>query len=278
MVVSVVIPAHNEAKVIGRLLDALLAEADPAEFEVLVMCNGCTDGSADLARTYAGVQVHETEVASKHFALVAADAIATQFPRLYIDADVTVSTADVRLLVAALAEPGVLAAAPRRQLVVDASAWPVRAYYRVWERLPAVREGLFGRGVLAVTEAGFARLTDRPQVLGDDSYVHSQFGPHERRVVPEAVSVVRAPLTVRDLVRRRTRAAQGNTELGTLTGGRTNTASGSAGELVRIARHEPRLWSSLPAFLGVTALARWQARRSGTGSAGPWLRDESSRS
>jgi cellulose synthase/poly-beta-1,6-N-acetylglucosamine synthase-like glycosyltransferase len=37
---SVVIPAHNEAAVIGRCLSSILMDAEPGEFEVVVVCKG----------------------------------------------------------------------------------------------------------------------------------------------------------------------------------------------------------------------------------------------
>ncbi|HEY7009007.1 MAG TPA: hypothetical protein VH395_08715, partial [Jatrophihabitantaceae bacterium] len=208
----------------------------------------------------------------------AGDRAATAFPRLYVDADIELDTASARALVEALRTDGVLAVAPTRDLRLDGSAWAVRAYYRVWDRLPAVRDGLHGRGVLGVNEAGFARIADRPELIGDDLYLHSRFAPTERRVVPQSRSVVRGPRTVGDLMRRRTRAAQANTQLGTRTSGETVTTGSSGRELARLARSEPRLWPSLAVFVTVTVVARcrawWLQRR---GSAGVWLRDESSR-
>src|SRR6478735_2382051 len=55
-VVSVVIPAHNEAQVIEPNLRALLAGVEPGAFEVVVVCNGCTDATADIARRVDGVR------------------------------------------------------------------------------------------------------------------------------------------------------------------------------------------------------------------------------
>ena len=46
---SIVIAAYNEAAVIGRCLDALLAGAAPGEFDVTVVANGCTDDTAEVA-------------------------------------------------------------------------------------------------------------------------------------------------------------------------------------------------------------------------------------
>ncbi|MGW3138555.1 glycosyltransferase, partial [Streptomyces sp. NPDC001139] len=47
---SIVIPAHNEAPVLGRLLDALLADSLSADDpDIVVVCNGCTDDTASVA-------------------------------------------------------------------------------------------------------------------------------------------------------------------------------------------------------------------------------------
>jgi Glycosyl transferase family 2 len=278
-VTSVIIPAHNESAVIGRLLAALLANAKPDEFEVVVVCNGCTDNTAQVAREHGpNVQVIELADSSKRLALIEGDAIATSFPRLYIDADVVVDTASARALVEELDGQPVLAAAPYRRDVLDRSSWSVRAYYRVWARLPAVQEGLFGRGVLAVSEAGFQRIRERPPIMGDDLYVDSQFAPTERRLVAQASSAVFAPRTVRDLLLRRTRAAQGNAELRNQTHGRTDTTGSSARALARLAVREPALWPQLMVFATITLVARRRAAAA-THSAQPvgWLRDESSR-
>lgn len=272
------IPAHNEERVLGRLLDGLLREAESGEFDVVVVSNGSTDDTARVAAGRPDVRLIEIDEASKHLALLAGDQATAAFPRLYVDADVELGTADARALVAALDGGDVLAVAPTRDLELDGSSWIVRSYYRVWEHLPAVRDGLHGRGVLGVSEAGFARIADRPELIGDDLFLHSRFGPAERRVVAASHSVVRGPRTTEDLLRRRTRAAQANTQLGERTHGETVTTGSSGRELGRLARSDPRLWPSIAVFVGVTVVARtraWWLRRRGT--QGAWLRDESSR-
>ncbi|MFF4262049.1 glycosyltransferase [Streptomyces virginiae] len=211
---SIVIPAHNEGRVIGRLLDALLADTSVSGPDIVVVCNGCTD---DTARVAAGrgarVRVVEIPTPSKHRALRVGDEHAKGFPRLYVDADVVIGAADVRALVGALERnPELLAAAPGRDIPLAGCAWPVRAYYRVWQRLPAVREGLFGRGVIAVTGPGHARLAALPPLMADDLAASLAFGPGERRVVEAARVVVRPPRTWSDLIRRRVRAATSSAE------------------------------------------------------------------
>lgn len=51
--VSIVIPAYNEAKVIGRAIESLL-ELDYPAYEVLVVDDGSTDGTAEVAGRWEG--------------------------------------------------------------------------------------------------------------------------------------------------------------------------------------------------------------------------------
>ena len=260
------------------MLTGLLGQADPGEFDVIVVSNGSQDRTAEVAAQTPGVRVVEIDAASKHLALQAGDRAATSFPRLYVDADIELDTASARALVTALADPSVLAVAPHRVLALDDSSWFVRAYYRIWSLLPAVQDGLYGRGVLGVNAPGYARIADRPQVTADDLFLHSRFAPSERRIVEQARSVVRGPKTLGDLLKRRTRAAHGNADIGQRTDGATVSTGSSGREIARIAMRRPGLWPSVAVFLSVTVLARARGRRlERSGSAG-WLRDESSRS
>src|SRR4029453_13779336 len=87
---SIIIPAHNEESVIRRGLHAVLDGAAPGELEVIVVCNGCSDATADVAREFGiAVRVIETDVPSKSNALNLGDAAATRFPRFYLEADGT---------------------------------------------------------------------------------------------------------------------------------------------------------------------------------------------
>src|SRR5688572_25787192 len=101
--ISVVIPAHNEEAVIARCLAALVRGARDGELDVVVVCNGCSDRTAQAARGFgASVTVIETDVASKVHALNLGDAAARSFPRFYIDADVVLPLEHLRQLAAVL--------------------------------------------------------------------------------------------------------------------------------------------------------------------------------
>jgi hypothetical protein len=277
-VISVVIPAHNEASVIGRLLTELLADARPGELHVVVVANGCSDDTVGIAAAFGPtVSVVSTPIASKSHALQLGDTHAHGFPRLYVDADVELRTEDVRTLADALDEPGVLAAAPERVLTMDARPLTVRWYYDVWQRLPGVRDGLYGRGVIGVSEAGHERLAALPQVMNDDLAASVAFAPAERRVVGGAQVVVHPPRTTADLLRRRVRALTGIAQLqGRMEG--VGEARTTRSDLVRIMRHKPATVPRMAVFLALTAVARWKARRPiRSQDFTTWLRDDSSR-
>lgn len=286
-VTSIVIPAHNEGRVIGRLLDALLAGAPAQGPDIVVVCNGCTDDTAAVAGARGPrVRVVEIPTPSKHTALRVGDEHARGFPRLYVDADVVVGAADVRALTDALAtSPDLLAAAPGRDIPLTACAWPVRAYYRVWQRLPAVREGLFGRGVIAVSEPGHARIAALPPLMADDLAASLAFAPGERRVVEAARVVVLPPRTWGDLIKRRVRAATSSAELERFQAAEASgptspvpSARTGTGDLRALLRDQPRLLPGVVVFAVAALAARRGARKAiRTGDFSTWLRDESSR-
>jgi hypothetical protein len=180
-------------------------------------------------------------------------------------------------LATAVSQPGVHAAAPTRVTPLDGCPWTVRWYYQIWERLPVVQEGLFGRGVIALSAEGHARIAALPELMGDDLAASLSFTAPERTVVDRARVVVHPPRTLKDLLRRRVRSMTVTTQAATQTrlpGSRTSKSD--LKDLLRAAplRNGPRLaW-----FLIVTAIARSRARRAvKAGDFTTWLRDESSR-
>ena len=198
---------------------------------------------------------------SKREAVLAGDRVAAGFPRIYVDADVELGTGDIRALAEALDRPGVLAAGPTRILATAGRPRLVRWYYDVWMRLPEVRDGLFGRGVIGVGAAGHARIATLPPLLSDDLGWSLMFGPSERAIVPDARAVVHTPRTVADLLRRRIRAATGVTQLENTEDTPQSTARTRLPDLIAISRREPRMAPRVLVFLAVAVAARWQSRK-----------------
>ena len=216
---AVIIPAHNEAGVISRTLEALGEVIGWGTVDVVVACNGCMDGTEAIASRYRGVQVLNVPEASKTAALNAADRATHRWPRLYLDADIEVSAPALHSVFAALEGGSLLAARPAfRYDTQGASAW-VRAYYRARSRIPGTSEGLWGAGAYALSFSGHQRLGAFPALTGDDYYVDRLFSAHEKAVLPTEPVVVRTPRTCAALLSVLRRTYRGNAEQDGLSGG-----------------------------------------------------------
>lgn len=277
---SVVIAAHNEEHVIGACLDALLGQRGPEAIEIVVSANGCTDRTAAVA-TRSGVTVIDRAEPGKTAALNAADLVATGFPRIYLDADIVVPPGGVAAITASFdASPRPLAVVPRRRLNTAGRPWPVRAYFSINQRMSPFRHGLFGRGMIAVSEEGRARFDVFPGVIADDLFFDSQFSDAEKAEASEVEVVVEAPFTTSDLLHRLVRVRRGNRQL---------RASAEAGLVVAHVRPvdrwawlrdavvpEPRLVFAAVPYLIITVTAAVLARRPAK-EGHEWGRDESTR-
>ena len=273
---TVVIPAHDESAVIGRCLSRLLDGVDPVDLDIIVVANGCSDDTAEIARRFP-VTVIEMGAASKARALNVGDALATALPRAYIDADVEILGSDVLAVLDHLSSTRALAAAPTYEFDTTACPWPIRAYYAVWTELPYAVDRPLGSGFYAVSAGGRARFERFPDAIADDLFIRSLFTRDERASVEGTVVRVSTARRVGALVERCTRVFVGNAELAArdLVG----TAAPPAGRtvLVDVVRARPSLALSLPAYLAITAVAKLRARRRLRSGDRSWGRDETSR-
>lgn len=263
-VTSVVIAAHNEASVIGQCLDSLLADAKPGEFEVVVAANGCTDNTVPVARARPGVHVLDLPVPGKCAALNAGDVVAHGYPRIYLDADIVVPTRVARALRDALSEDdnGPLASFPARLVDTSGGSRPVRMYYDINQRLPAFRQGLFGRGIVALSREGRRRFDSFPDIVADDLYLDSLFAPHEKLLVDDVYTTVEAPRDLPALTSRLIRVRRGNAALRDASGPTANvSASHRWSWLVDVVLPAPRLVPAGIVYAAVTAWAGLVSRR-----------------
>jgi glycosyltransferase involved in cell wall biosynthesis len=119
---SVVIPAHNEQSVIADCLAPLAALAAKGVLEIVVVCNGCTDSTAEVAGSFAGVRVVELAIGSKPAALRAGDRAVSALPRIYLDADVVLPPDAARRVLVRLTGSGTPASRPRMTSRVGAAS------------------------------------------------------------------------------------------------------------------------------------------------------------
>jgi glycosyltransferase involved in cell wall biosynthesis len=272
----VIIPAHNESHGLPRLLEAIVADRLPEGLDVIVVCNGCTDDTAERARGFSAVRVFEIDIASKRAAIAEGDRRAKHPTRAYIDADVVIDQEAINRLIAALEGP-VLAVAPERRLDRRRVSRCVCWYYDVWERLPQVESGLFGRGVVVLSGQGHARIRSLPQVMSDDLLVSEAFDENERRVVPGTKVTIWPPRTLSDLLRRRIRVVTGNAEMDARNLRKAGSKTSSRSLLVMASSSRRQLPKVIVfALVGIVAKvgASLRIRR---GDFETWMRDESSR-
>ncbi len=187
---SIILPAHNEAALIGPCLEALFA-SDPLpegwRVEALVIANGCSDSTATRALTHDpqatkkgwALQVIDVPEPGKLNALNVGDEAATGDIRIYLDADVIVSPSLIRQLGQALET-----AAPRyasgRPCIAPPLSRFTKYYGRFWTKLPFVQTGVPGFGVFAVNAAGRAQWGHWPDIISDDTFARLNFTPSQR--------------------------------------------------------------------------------------------------
>ncbi|WP_460993443.1 WecB/TagA/CpsF family glycosyltransferase [Sinomonas soli] len=264
---SVVIPAHNEEAVIGRTLEGLRPALESGRVEVIVACNACTDGTAEVAGAFEGVRVIELPEPSKGRALNAADAVATRWPRVYLDADIELPPAALAALLAELGRGRYFAGRPGFRYDPTGCDPFVAAYYRARVRVPSNRAALWGAGCYALTEAGHRRLGRFPEDAADDYYVDALFSGDQKVILDCEPVTVRPPQTAGSLISTLHRVYRAPA----LAGG------GTPGRTVRglLASVRGPLSAADAAVYATFALV---GRRIGPGSGSPsWERDESSR-
>jgi glycosyltransferase involved in cell wall biosynthesis len=276
--ISIIIPAHNEEKVIGATLSPLVAAAS-RKLEIIVVCNGCTDNTAEVVTSFGkAVSCIETPVPSKIKALNLGDSKASGFPRIYQDADVVVSMEAINQIAQVLQSGRFLAAAPMMQMDFRHASWLVRSYYEVWQQLPYVQEGMIGTGVYALSEEGRKRFDTFPEIIADDGYIRALFKTNERTSVKSCYSLVSAPANLMSLLKIKTRSRLGGYELkrgfpelqGNEEKKYNNALYGLLGKI--------RLWPKIPVYLYVNLIARFRAKKHArTHGSAVWERDESSR-
>jgi glycosyltransferase involved in cell wall biosynthesis len=278
--VSVVIAAHNEEAVLGSCLDALLDQRGSERMEIVVSANGCTDATVQVAARR-GVTVVDRSEPGKAGALNAADEVAGSYPRIYLDADIVVPPGGIDAVLARLhAADRPKAVVPRRNINTVGRPWPVKAYFSINERLPVFRNGLFGRGMIAVSAEGRARFDEFPTMIADDLFIDSQYADAEKAEAVEVGVLVEAPYTTKDLLNRLVRVRRGNVQM------RAASAAGDLGIDVRssdkwawlrdVVAPNPQLAFAAIPYVVITVLASRLARR-GTPATASWGRDESTR-
>lgn len=282
---TVIVPAYNEETVIGRLLRAIAPPPDQiTQMDVIVALNGCSDNSASVAREAMPMaQIVEIPRAGKANAINHGLVSTKAFPVFVVDADVITSFAALAATARSLGDKKAMIAAPALTVDCERSSAAVRAYYRVWQSLPYVRDGLIGSGIYGLSEVAADRIGMLPEVIADDQFVRLQFAPEERLSVQadgngNSVSfIVTAPRNLLPLLRIEARRRAGDAELAQLPQMRKQPRDTTLGSLLRYGCR-PAQWADLAIYLGIKIGGRvlylFNRLR---GRSKTWWRDDSSR-
>jgi glycosyltransferase involved in cell wall biosynthesis len=187
---SVIIPAHNEAGMIGACLRALFAsDPVPGGAEVIVVANGCRDttlAEAEACRPQArdwSLTLLDLPQGGKPGALSAGEAVARGAVLAYLDADVIVSPPLLRQITKALDRPEPRYASGQVVIPAPTNRFS-RLYANFYRQVPFFHSGVPGCGLFAMNRAGRARWGDWPGIISDDTFARLQFTPRERHAVP----------------------------------------------------------------------------------------------
>lgn len=271
---TVLIPAWNEAAVIGRTLSGLQAGLARGRLRLIVIANACTDDTAAVARRAApDALVLETPIAGKCQALnLGLSYAAPARPVVCLDADLDVTAAEVLALIAPLIDDSALAACGHMEVDAQGASPAVQAWVRAWMLNPYFTRGKFG-GLFALSPAGVARVFPLPALTGDDEWIRRAFQPHEVAFVTGCRFVARAPRSLASLVQTRCRSLRGARAISAM--GRAAPQEEGALNMLLTALPQPRRWGDLMVFIAVML---WVRLRLATERVAPrWERDQTTR-
>ncbi len=276
---TIIIPAFNEAFVISSTLNALKSLLLNEDTQIIVVCNGCTDNTAEVVKKISpDIVCLETTIGSKSYALNLGDSVAKFFPRIYLDADITLSVESVNAMVDTLKNPMVFATSAEVQMNLINSSWSVKAFYDVWLKLPYCKAGMIGSGVYALSEAGRKRFDNFPAIIADDGYVRCLFTDDERPPTVGAYAVVNAPKNLINLIKIQTRSRLGRYELKEKFPQLLNNETKDYSQAMKSLCLNYRLWFKIAIYISVNLLSRVRANyQYANKQTKIWERDESSR-
>jgi glycosyltransferase involved in cell wall biosynthesis len=250
----------------------------PGEMDIVVVCNGCTDNTAEVTRRFGtSIRVIETAIANKALALNLGDqAAGSAFPRIYVDADVVIAFDALQSLAQRLAKGDVLAVSPTPYIDVSGCRRLIRWFFDIAALLPSAKEGIGGSGVYALSRAGRARFDRFPNVIADDAYIRILFRAEECETIATLHSRVFVPRRFGALIRTRSRIRYGHLELARLFPELWQNRQSNNKAVLKLFR-QIYLWPRLFIYCSVMAIARVNANLAFRKNSRIWDRDETSR-
>lgn len=223
----VIIPAYNESGVILRLLKSLNDGFKSGHYNIVVACNGCKDNTVEIVENnFPDYICLDIEKGSKTNALNEAECLGLGYPRIYVDADVVISSDSVLEIIDDLSKTDIpLLIAPRANINCSDSDPFVRLFYAAWQKTTFFVDQGYGSGVYALNRAARRLFDIFPNVTSDDGFVRQLSSTMKVGVCESASSLVEAPRSIADLINIKVRIKAGKSELSSSSKAREESAS-----------------------------------------------------
>jgi len=280
MMISIIIPAHNEEKLIVKTLTYLLEDGALKSADIIIICNGCIDNTFEsvngfisetkesLSNRNISIRAFDIEKPSKTNALNVGITQANSKNVILLDADIEISGINLSHIYDQLNDE-VLVVSPSIIYDKEQSSIAVKAYYKVAET-SGYNQSHRLSNVIALSERGLKRVGVFPEVIADDEYLRRQFKSSEYKIVSTSSFTFTCPKTLADLLNVMTRVERGNLQLEKL-GYLDNSGADNLGVLARFS-------VSYLIFFAVKMICKLRAKwQYFNGNISQWERDESNR-
>jgi len=279
--VSIIIPAHNEATGISKTLACFLRDKTLTNADVFVVCNGCTDDTVVNAKEFAhqrieeltkrniSLNVIEIEKASKIAALNKGLSYVETCPVILLDADILITGHDLIALASHLLENDLFAASPKVKFDWKHSNFLAQCYYRISSSSTYNKAHRLSN-VIALSESGIKRISQLPEVIADDEYIRRQFNHKEYQICQDISFVFTCPRNIANVINVLTRVERGNMQLSAL-----GYVDGTGAKLSGPTKSP---FYAFIVFAACKLIAKYRAKRQlRSGQVAQWERDESNR-
>lgn len=221
---SIIIPAYNESALIAGTLAYLIGDRYLKNIEIIVVCNGCIDQTAEKVRLFnveysslllannISIVTYETDKASKTNALNIGVRQSRYDINLFLDADILINGQDLQKLVSDLNDKKLKAMSPSIVFDFTHSSFLVRQYYKVASQSYYNIDYRLSN-VIALSASAIDKVGSLPEVIADDDYIRRLFSPHEIAVSKKCVYQFICAKTFVSLLQVLTRVERGNIQL-----------------------------------------------------------------
>lgn len=209
---TIIIAAYNEENCIGELLSNL-GHGKSNLFQIVVICNGCTDNTENIIREkFPNVYLGIAQTASKSLAIRTAESLNIGFPRLYLDADIALNQQQAETLFKKVQNDDRIGLfVPSSITDTKSSSYFVDQYYQAWYSTGFVKNKGFGCGCYIINEPSRQTFNLWPELISDDGFLREVF--NDIIILKQVCVTVAAPKTLFSLLKIKTRSKYGNIEL-----------------------------------------------------------------